>query len=144
MLKEVYDTNNDGVVDDSERLGGQLPSHYATAAGLSAHTGNTSNPHNVTRAQIGAAAAAVQYTGVLTAAGWTGVGPWTQTISITGITAAMVPVVDVVLYDDIYNQMRLEAFACLDRITSGAGTITGYCYREKPVNDIGLRLRVVQ
>lgn len=29
MLKNVYDTDNDGVVDDSEKLGGQLPSYYA-------------------------------------------------------------------------------------------------------------------
>ena len=144
MLKDTYDSNNDGVVNDSDKLGGQLPSYYATATGLSAHTGNTSNPHGVTRAQIGAAAAAVQYTGILVSTNWTGTGPWTQTISVAGMTATTVPFADVILYDDIYNQIRLEAFACLDRITSGAGTITGYCYREKPVNDIGLRLRVVQ
>lgn len=32
MLKSVYDTNGDGVVDDAEKLGGQLPSYYATKA----------------------------------------------------------------------------------------------------------------
>lgn len=31
MLKTVYDTNNDGIVDDAERLGGELPEHYAKA-----------------------------------------------------------------------------------------------------------------
>ena len=31
MLKSVYDTNNDGVVDNAEKLGGNLPSYYATA-----------------------------------------------------------------------------------------------------------------
>ena len=30
MTKATYDQDNDGVVDDSERLGGELPSHYAT------------------------------------------------------------------------------------------------------------------
>ena len=34
MLKSVYDTNNSGVVDDAEKLGGQLPSYYATATSL--------------------------------------------------------------------------------------------------------------
>lgn len=29
MQKAVYDTNNSGVVDDAEKLGGQLPSYYA-------------------------------------------------------------------------------------------------------------------
>ena len=31
MLKVAYDTNNSGVVDDSEKLGGQLPNYYATS-----------------------------------------------------------------------------------------------------------------
>ena len=30
MLKSTYDTDDDGVVDDSEKLGGYAPSHYAT------------------------------------------------------------------------------------------------------------------
>jgi hypothetical protein len=29
MLKSVYDTNSNGVVDDAEKLGGQLPDYYA-------------------------------------------------------------------------------------------------------------------
>ena len=31
MAQGVYDTDEDGVVDDAARLGGQLPEHYATA-----------------------------------------------------------------------------------------------------------------
>ena len=31
MMKSVYDQDNDGVVDDSEKLGGELPSYYQTA-----------------------------------------------------------------------------------------------------------------
>lgn len=34
MLKSVYDTNNNGKVDDAEKLGGQLPSYYAKASDL--------------------------------------------------------------------------------------------------------------
>lgn len=34
MLKSVYDTNNSGVVDNAEKLGGQLPSYYATATSV--------------------------------------------------------------------------------------------------------------
>jgi hypothetical protein len=32
MLKSVYDTDDTGVVDDSQRLGGQLPAYYLPAA----------------------------------------------------------------------------------------------------------------
>lgn len=35
MLKSRYDIDNDGVVDDAEKLGGQLPSYYATQGDLS-------------------------------------------------------------------------------------------------------------
>ena len=34
MLKSVYDTNNNGKVDDSDKLGGQLPSYYAKASAI--------------------------------------------------------------------------------------------------------------
>lgn len=34
MLKSVYDTDNSGVVDNAEKLGGELPAHYATATEL--------------------------------------------------------------------------------------------------------------
>lgn len=63
MSCATYDTDGDGVVDDSERLGGQLPAYYATAAGLSGHAGDTGNPHGVTAAQIGADAFVVSITG---------------------------------------------------------------------------------
>ena len=39
MLKSQYDADNDGVVDDAERLGGQLPGYYAAAADLSLKAG---------------------------------------------------------------------------------------------------------
>ncbi|MEG2259015.1 MAG: hypothetical protein RSB78_02385, partial [Oscillospiraceae bacterium] len=32
MAKAVYDTNGDGVVNDSDKLGGQLPSAFASSA----------------------------------------------------------------------------------------------------------------
>lgn len=35
MLRATYDSNKDGIVDDSEKLGGQLPSYYAALSDLS-------------------------------------------------------------------------------------------------------------
>lgn len=34
MMKSKYDIDNDGVVDDAEKLGGQLPSYYAKASDI--------------------------------------------------------------------------------------------------------------
>jgi len=38
---------------DADLLDGQEGSHYATASNLTSHTGSTSNPHTVTKAQVG-------------------------------------------------------------------------------------------
>ena len=35
MIKATYDSNNDGIVDNASRLGGELPSYYGTAAAQS-------------------------------------------------------------------------------------------------------------
>ena len=36
MVRATYDANENGIVDDAERLGGQLPAYYASAADLAA------------------------------------------------------------------------------------------------------------
>jgi len=36
MTMEVYDVDENGIVDDAERLGGELPEHYATSEGVAA------------------------------------------------------------------------------------------------------------
>lgn len=35
MLKDVYDTNENGIVDNAEKLGGKEPAYYATATTVS-------------------------------------------------------------------------------------------------------------
>lgn len=43
MLKSVYDTNSNGVVDDSERLGGQTPDFYAAKEELPVNVSELAN-----------------------------------------------------------------------------------------------------
>lgn len=43
MLKSVYDTDGSGIVDDSEKLGGQLPEYYATAEAVAAAQNTADN-----------------------------------------------------------------------------------------------------
>ena len=137
MEKTAYDTNNDGVVNDSDKLGGQLPSHYATTA------------HTHSAAQVGAAAAAVEFTATVDAYNWTGTGPWTQTITVAGITAAMVPFVDMYfapgeLSDANLLTNRLRCFGYIDRVVANNGSITVTCLSNKPEYHVSIRLRVVQ
>jgi hypothetical protein len=72
MYKATYDSDNDSVVDDAERLGGQLPAYYATAADLAyalaqalaaqvaitAHEA-LSNPHGTSLEQVRAVSNAI-------------------------------------------------------------------------------------
>ena len=41
MLKSTYDTDNSGVVDDAEMLGGELPTYYASSDRVTALTRRT-------------------------------------------------------------------------------------------------------
>jgi len=51
MTKAVYDTNDNNIVDKAEEL--DDGTNTATAADVSSHLSNTSNPHNVTKTQVG-------------------------------------------------------------------------------------------
>lgn len=48
MSMEVYDTNSNGIVDNSERLGGELPSHYVNVVTDQGISGNKTFMDNVT------------------------------------------------------------------------------------------------
>jgi|GEM_PF-746574 len=147
MLKATYDADNDGVVDDAEKLGGQAPAYYAAAANLSAHAGNTGNPHNVTAAQVGAAAVKIGVTGVYVGeTGWSASSPYTQSVAVAGMTGAMVPMVDLDFNESSAAAMevRKAAWACVDQIASYDGGITLKCWSGKPVQPFLIKVRVVQ
>lgn len=46
MMKAVYDTDGDGVVDDAEKLGGQLPEYYAKASDIPVALSELTNDTN--------------------------------------------------------------------------------------------------
>ena len=47
MLKAVYDSNNNGVVDDSEKLGGKTPDQYASANHAHEEYANAEHDHDI-------------------------------------------------------------------------------------------------
>lgn len=52
MLKSTYDTNNSGVVDNAEKLGGQLPEYYQKSIVIEASADNVVDFNNLTESGI--------------------------------------------------------------------------------------------
>lgn len=126
---------------------------------VDAHKKDKNNPHGVTAAQVGAPTTAAfnghtgdgvkhvtaeertkwngkgapyRHTFTLTAAGWAGT-PAKQTVTVSGVTAALTPVADVVLSGDAAaDKLILEGWGKVSRMVTGAGNVTATCYEEKP------------
>lgn len=119
------------------------------------HKADVSNPHSVTKSQVGLGNVdnlsvstyltnldkkEILNTVTLTAAGWSGTAPYTQTATVAGITAGRLP-------DKIIPQYsatpatavtQKEAYGMISYYDTGAGTITFTCLEDKPVTDIPL------
>ena len=84
----------------------------------------------------------------LTASGWSGSAPYTQTVSIPGMTEDWVP--GVPTYIPITNSdgsvnvsesaATLENVAYIKFLVSGNGTLTAICPGDKPTRDMALRV----
>lgn len=77
--------------------------------------------------------------------GWTGDGPYTQTLNISNLLDTDVPIADIILSDiTITAVSQLESYSFIGRMVTGAGTLTAICYFTKPVVDLPIILKVVR
>ena len=76
---------------------------------------------------------------------WTGSSaPYTQTITVTGLTNMDTPIVDVVLSSTTSTALsQLEAWNCVSKITTGTNQITVTCLEDKPTTAIPIQLKVM-
>lgn len=95
MTKAVYDTNDSGVVDDSEKLGGQVPNYYATTQALAEETAAR---EAITPASIGAASAGDLNNYVPTSQ--KGAASGVATLDANGKVEAVQAVSDVIILND--------------------------------------------
>lgn len=71
--------------------------------------------------------------------------PYTQNVSVTGISSEDVPIVDVVLSATPETaQNQLEFWTCISKIESGTDKITVTCFEDKPSTAIPIQLKVVK
>lgn len=80
----------------------------------------------------------------LPASGWSGSAPYTQTVSVSGMTADWVPgVPSLALYGNVdVTELitKTEALGCIKMITSADGTLTFTAPEDKPSASITLRV----
>ena len=140
MKKSVYDADNDGVVDNAKKLDGKMAAQFAAAShshAISAITGLQTALDNK--------ASVSTYSASLISTGWTGdAAPYAQEVTVTGITAADTPLVDIVQTGtEATDEPMREAWGVVTRIVTGAGKITAYA-SEKPTVNIPIQLKVVK
>lgn len=76
---------------------------------------------------------------------WSGSGPYTQTLPVSGILSSDNPIIDVVLSDDTASSKTiLKNWSNVSRIVTNNGSITVYCYDTKPTVSIPIQLKIVR
>ena len=77
--------------------------------------------------------------------GWTGSGPYTQTVAVSGILASDMPhVVPVYDADNTTAQAQREAWGCVSRGVAAAGGIQFTCCEDKPETAIPSQIEVMR
>jgi hypothetical protein len=72
-------------------------------------------------------------------------GGYKQTVTVSGIVASDNPSVDITLGNSAENNKAyLKAWGCVDRITTGANSITLYAYGSVPETAFNIQLKVVR
>ena len=86
----------------------------------------------------------IDYTCTFKATDWSSSIPYTQTVNVEGITASMNPRIDIIVSDGVSLGIKEEsAFACVTKGITGDGTLTLYCYEEKPTVDMNIMIEVI-
>lgn len=93
------------------------------------------------KALLATKASKTEYSVTMPAAGWSASAPYTQTVTVTGLTALVGPVADVMLSQAAGTAQReLEAWRCVSRLKADTGALTAICYDSKPEVTFSLRL----
>lgn len=84
---------------------------------------------------------------ILYASGWSGSGPWTQSVTVAGVTAAdqHLQVYPIDIADAAARKLYRKAYACLaPTAETGAGKLTFTCRDDKPTTNFQVMVKGVQ
>ena len=126
MLKTVYDTDNTGVVDNAEKLGGLSPESY----------GRVSAPILLTISNVESS--------------WTsqtdteGTTYYTQTFENENFIGEADYMADIKLSDDIATaRKQLEAYDSVNKVSIETGQAIVYCFESIPSIELNLQIKRV-
>lgn len=91
-----------------------------------------------TSSSFAPAKATRQLTATATAAGWSATAPYSQTISVSGITSSDTPIIGLSLPTNTTaanEKLIKKAYGCLSSAVTNNGSITLYCAGKKPVTN---------
>ena len=76
--------------------------------------------------------------------GWSSSAPYSQTINVESMKDTFNPIYDLYINEDVNAETGAalkEAYGYLDRLKTGNGNITLYCYSDKPTVEFKLKLK---
>lgn len=87
----------------------------------------------------------VTYTGTLSIDSWAGdTAPYTQTVSVSGITADLSPIIDLIVSDDVAtSDEEIAQWSYITKATTGDNIITFRCNKTKPTIELNFKIKVV-
>lgn len=85
-------------------------------------------------------------TATLSASGWAGNGPYTQSVSVSGISSSDTLICDLSMANATTSNAEdlQEAWSYIGKIESGSGAIISTCYTEKPGVDLSINVLVLK
>lgn len=104
------------------------------------------NEKNIARNNIGAATNIEKQT-ILPVSDWSAEAPYSLQVSVEDILSTDNPIADVNLnsIDDIGEIMNLSGeWAKIGKISTNNGSITAYCYGDKPIIDLPIIIKIVR
>lgn len=114
----------------------QFPYHHER------HEEGGTDPINISLGMLPSISA--YYTATIPAAGWTGSGPYTNSVTVTGILASDRPDIDLVASGDFATaKSEIEAWGLVYRAVTAANSINFYA-TEKPTVALNVQIKAVR
>lgn len=144
----ITDSSGTTTVDISNGTDG-----VAGADGVSPHIDGTTKHWFVGETDTGIVAegvttistTSVTYTGTLSIDGWVGdTAPYTQDVTISGITSDLSPFIDLIVSDDVAtSDKEISQWSYITKATTGDNVITFRCNKTKPNIELNFKVKVV-